>query len=159
MNIRNKTIAGSIAAMLAIATPFVAVQEGLKTVPYQDIGGVWTWCYGETEGPVPKHTLSQQECSFWLKTKLHSTGIAVWLLVDTEMTSNRWAALTSFSYNLGINSFRNSTLREKINQDDPKACNQIMRWTYVAGKDCSKPANKCMGIYKRRQKEFELCKS
>lgn len=159
MTLRNRIAAASIAGMLAIATPFVAVHEGLSTVPYKDIGGVWTWCYGETQGAVPKHTLTHQECSFLLKAKLHIVGLAVWALVDTPMTHSRWAALTSFSYNLGINAFRTSTLRRKINEGDPKACDQMLRWTFVGRIDCKIPINQCMGIPNRRQKERKLCNS
>lgn len=159
MSIRNKVAALAISGMLAIATPFVAVHEGLSTVPYKDIGGVWTWCYGETEGPVPKHTLTKQECSAMLRAKLYTTGMAVWILTDTPMSNSRWAALTSFSYNVGINAFRKSTLLRKLNQSAPDACEHLMRWTYVGKKDCKIPANQCMGIWIRRSKERNLCNS
>ncbi|MCE6993129.1 lysozyme [Dyadobacter sp. CY323] len=156
---KNKPAAALLAAMLAIGTPFVATQEGLSVVPYRDIGGVWTWCYGETEGVVPKKTFTNSECSALLRVKLLAYGMSVWWLIDTKMTAPRWAALTSFSYNVGINAFSNSTLRRKINANDPKACDELNRWTYIGKRDCKIPTNGCMGLPNRRNEERKLCNS
>ncbi|WP_374755661.1 lysozyme [Dyadobacter jiangsuensis] len=145
--------------MLSIAVPFVAVEEGFRSVPYKDIGGVWTWCYGETEGQKPSGPVSKEQCDFLLRTKLRAIGIAVWYLVDTPMTNSRWAALTSFTYNVGLNAFRTSTLRRKLNAGHPQACQELMRWTFVKKTDCKIAANGCMGLPKRRMKEMSLCQS
>lgn len=156
---KNKPTAALVAAMLFILLPFAKVNEGFRAIPYKDYGGVWTWCYGDTQGPIPKETLTDQKCSVKLKLRLYVTGMAVWWLVDTQMTPHRWVGLTSFTDNVGINAFRNSTLRRKINAGDPKACDQLMRWTYVGKTDCSIPANGCMGLSKRRTEEKKLCNS
>lgn len=157
MSIRNKIVAATVAGMMAIATPLIKMEEGFSSVAYPDIGGVWTWCYGETEGPRPTQPMSEPECSFMLKAKIYTIGLAVWALVKTPMSNERWAALTSFVYNVGINAFRGSTLLKMLNDDHPKACDQLRRWTFVGKKDCSIKANGCMGLYNRREKERRLC--
>lgn len=159
MSLGNKLTGAAVAAMLSIAVPFVAVEEGFQSVAYKDIGGVWTWCYGETAGPKPTGPMSKEQCGFLLKTKLRAVGIAVWYLVDTPMTNNRWAALTSFTYNVGLNAFRNSTLRQRLDKSDPQACQELMRWTFVKKVDCKIEANGCMGLPSRRKKEMNLCQS
>lgn len=150
MSLRNKIATASVAGMLSIATPLVMVQEGLSVVPYSDPTGTVTWCYGETEGPVPTNALTEQECSFMLKAKLYTIGLAVWYLVKTPMTNERWASLTSFTYNVGIGAFRTSTLLKRINAADGKACDELRRWTKSKGVYLK-------GLANRREKERSLC--
>jgi len=156
---KKKVPIARILAVLAIIVPFAKSNEGLSVVPYKDVGGVWTWCYGETQGPIPKETLTGEQCSVKLWMRLHVTAIAVWYLVDVPMSDSRWASLISFSDNLGLSSLRKSTLLKKINQNDPKACDQFMRWTMVGKIDCKIPENRCMGIPNRRKEEMKLCNS
>lgn len=149
-----------VAAMLAVLVPFTAGKEGLSLVPYRDLGGVWTQCYGETEGVNQFSVkLSEYQCRVKLKAKLTKIGMQVWWLVKTDMSPNRWAALNDFVYNLGIGAFQKSTLLKKLNEGDPKACDQILRFKYVAGKDCSIRSNGCYGIIIRREEQVKLCYS
>ena len=61
--------AALVAAVSAAAIPTVQVWEGLRTVPYRDVVGVLTVCYGETEG-VQNRTYSPEECSELLNDRL-----------------------------------------------------------------------------------------
>lgn len=170
---------GTMAGMLAIATPNAKVREGLSLIPYKDIGGVWTNCYGETLGinrNTPKQT--EPQCSTQLTARLMFFGKAVDYLVKNDMTNERWAGLTDFTYNVGISNFSKSTLLKKINTNDRYACAEILKWVYtnspkkgdkydladnkLDGKmKCDLVANrsKCGGIISRREYEYQLCTS
>jgi lysozyme len=77
-------------------------QEGFRSHPYQDIGGVWTRGYGETSGIGPDSpAITQQEGEAHLK-----------LLVDTQygsavnalrlpLSQHQFDACCDFVYNLG----------------------------------------------------------
>lgn len=59
-------------------------------------------------------------------------------------------ALVSFTYNVGINAFRVSTLRRKILQNELlDASNEFEKWTYASGRLLK-------GLKKRRKAEKEL---
>lgn len=148
----------SIAGMLALLCTFTASYEGLKTSAYPDIAnGKYTICYGDMADVKKGDKKTPQECSLMLRAKLAVIGWLVWSLVDTPMTDERWAGLTDFSYNLGIGTFKKSMLRKAINDNDPKACDQILRYKYMAGLDCTIKENKCYGIIDRRYGEKDLC--
>ncbi len=150
--------AGTLTGMLLIATPLAIAEEGVSLTAYWDsLGKVWTICYGETAGVKFGQKETMESCSFMLALKLKLLGIRVAQMVKTPMSNERWAALTDFSYNLGLGSFKNSTLLKKLNANDLKACDELLRWTYVKGKDCRVKANKCGGIVKRREDERTLC--
>ena len=63
---------------------------------------------------------------------------------------NQWAALISFTYNIGITRFRCSTLLKKLNAKDRKgAVAEFMRWVHVGKK-------RLPGLVKRREAERDL---
>lgn len=162
--------------MLMICCGFVATKEGVSLAPYQDLGGVWTICHGETVG-VTRYSKKEtpESCSIMLQAKLMVIGWQVWSLVHVPMSDSQWAALTSFAYNVGIGAFQKSTLLKRINAKDPKACDAFMSWTYVPAprgqvddlrdgrndgkKNCALPNLKkpCNGIVTRRTEERALC--
>lgn len=152
-----QTAAKMVAAMLLIAVPAVATHEGIKTVPYRDVGGTWTICYGETLNVEPNQKVTLDDCNKMLRIRLAYFGWRVYDMVNVPMSNARWAGLTSFTYNLGVATFKNSTLRKRINAGDPRACDEILKFKYVAGKDCTIRANNCYGIITRRLEEKRLC--
>ncbi|HQU89607.1 MAG TPA: lysozyme [Denitromonas sp.] len=78
--------------------------------------------------------------------------------VTVPLHQHEYDALVSFSYNVGSGAFCGSTLVKKLNAGDyPGACNELLRWRFVAGRDCSKPGSGCAGLWKRRQDENARC--
>ena len=61
MNLRNRLLALGASGFLATAGAFIGLKEGLVLHPYADVGGVQTWCYGQT-GKGAKATYTMQEC-------------------------------------------------------------------------------------------------
>lgn len=59
--------ATGVLAVLLAAIAFIAPWEGQSTVPYRDIVGKLTWCYGETRG-APKAEYTEAECAAMLAT-------------------------------------------------------------------------------------------
>lgn len=75
------------------------------------------------------------------------------------MSPPRRAAVASFcGYNLGLAKCAKSTFIRRLNAGDPDACDEILRWVYVGGKDCRDPASNCRGIVIRREEEAALCR-
>lgn len=72
-------------------------------------------------------------------------------VVRVPLSTKEQAAYLSFTYNLGVKAFTNSTLLKKLNSGDRVgACNELLRWNKANGKALN-------GLTKRRQEENKLC--
>ena len=151
MSLRTKGLGVVAAASIAIATPTIATWEGFRAQPYKDIGGVWTVCYGETQGIDRNRTYTKQECDDMLASRVPYYYHSAMKYVETDIPITMRAALTSFNYNVGETNFKKSTLLKKTNKRDLwGACNELERWSYV-GQMWVK------GLNNRRKAEYRLC--
>lgn len=110
--------------------------EGLKLEAYRDVGGVWTIGYGSTGSHVHEGmTISKAQAEALLRADLERFEDAVDRLVKVPLSDERFAALVSLAYNIGVGAFQRSTLLKVLNAgryDDVPA--QIMRWNRVGKK-------------------------
>ncbi len=138
---------------LAIALTAVAGFEGLRTEAYNDPVGIPTICFGYTAGVEIGDTATVDECKALLTDEVISHGLAVTNAVTVPLSHEEMAAYSSFTYNVGGNAFKSSTLLRKLNAGDRVgACNELSRWVYAKGV-------KLPGLIKRRAAERELCLS
>ena len=152
---KNKLFGGALAALVT----FVGVNEGIKYSAYQDSGGVWTICYGSTSGVKKGDTATPNQCKELLVTELieHAKPL---LGVPYQLPDNVLIAYTDFCYNIGVGACNRSTGLKKLrNSDIIGACKEILKWRFVAGRDCFADKNKkfCGGIKARRHLEYNLC--
>ncbi len=83
------------------AAEFIGPKEALRTVPYKDIGGVTTWCYGQTVG-TPKARYTAQECAEDLLRTVQGYWAGIERYVPQEAPQSVKAAMVSVAYNVGI---------------------------------------------------------
>jgi lysozyme len=74
--------------------------EGLRLTSYQDSVGVWTIGYGHTKGVAQGQTITQQQAEAFLQQDLAVAETAV-NGRGLTLTDNQFAALVSFTFNLG----------------------------------------------------------
>lgn len=79
--------------------------EGLRLQSYQDSVGVWTIGYGHTLGVHQGQTITQQQAEAFLQQDLSVAEGAVNSLGQT-FTDNQFAALVSFTFNLGAGNLK-----------------------------------------------------
>lgn len=147
----SKLAASGVGALL-LATAMVKPLEGIEYKPYRDVAGVLTVCYGMT-GPdvIEGKTYTQSECDVLLDRQLKAIAAEVDPLITSKTTESQKAAIYSFTYNVGVGAFKNSTLLRKLNQGDViSACDELKRWVYAAGKVWK-------GLVSRRAIEREIC--
>lgn len=160
--IKSKLIAAFIAAGLGAPAAFVAYDltlpsEGLVLQPYADPVGLQTTCVGHlvVKGEKVKTSYTEEECmeifaSDW-KKHLKQIDSAVKGQGGTFASEWQRQALNDFTFNLGINSVKGSTLLRLVNQGKHKeACEQLTRWVYAGGK-------KLKGLVIRRDKTMPYC--
>ena len=152
---RSTVAAAGIAAVVTAAAPIVSQFEGMRRIPYYDVGHVLTVCFGETAG-ITQRVYSIDECNQRLSASLVSHYVAMSKCVDTTklMLSQRVAFL-SLTYNVGAGAFCASSIPKKLAAGNySAACATISQFNQVriGGQLVAWP-----GLTARRSREREIC--
>lgn len=150
---RNKLAGSLIAGAIALAAGF----EGVKYVAYQDVGNVWTYCYGETMGVKKGDTATPAQCESQLIASLlrHNKPFEK---LPRQLPERVHLAALDFCYNVGVGNCTSSTLWRHLQTGRyDEACQQFTRWRYAAGRDCSQAGSQCRGVWERRKLERDIC--
>ena len=146
-------------ALSAAGLILTAMHEGYSDKPYMDLGGIWTNGFGNTV-IEPEKTVTVTRALQDLSQNMQKAQDAVNRCVNVTMSQHQYDAYVDFTYNVGANAFCKSSIAKYANQGRVvDSCQSIMKYVYVAGKDCRNKANKCYGIVKRREEERKLCLS
>jgi GH24 family phage-related lysozyme (muramidase) len=117
--------------------------EGLRLNSYQDSVGVWTIGYGHTMGVKPGQTITQQQAQAFLQQDLGVAEAAV-NSHNLTFTANQFAALVSFTFNLG-----GGNLNKLLSQGLPAVPDRILLFDHAGGRQLP-------GLTRRRQAERAL---
>lgn len=131
--------------------------EGFEPKPYKCSAGVNTIGFGTTRYPNgTKVTLSDKEitraqATLYLMHDIKQFELAVDALAVDNINQNQFNALVSFTYNLGAQSLRSSTLLKKVNTNpnDQTITAEFMKWVKSDGK-------KLAGLVRRRAAEAKM---
>lgn len=158
MNIRSKLIATFIAAGVTAASSFVAYDltlpsEGFKNKVYSDPAGLPTVCVGHMDKNLKRgQSFSDEDClnlfaKDWVK---HQKQLDSLVKVPYASEWQR-AALTDFTFNVGIGNVKSSTLIKLLNQGrHEEACLQLLRWNKAGGRVLR-------GLVVRRENALPYC--
>lgn len=129
--------------------------EGLRTRSYLDSAGIPTECWGHT-GPEVRlgTTKTVEQCEAILRKDIieHQRGLRS--CISTSLSQNEQDALVSFTFNVGVTKFCNSTMARKLNAGDKLgAANEFPKWNKatVNGRLVALP-----GLTTRREAERRL---
>ena len=137
--------AGAAALLIGVVSQF----EGKSNDPYQDIVGVWTVCYGETQGQMKHYT--DDECRDKLARGLLRYALPVQQCAGLEDHPNQLVAASSLAYNIGTKGFCNSTAAKRFKAHDYKGgCAAMLAWNRAGGKIVR-------GLDNRRRQEYKIC--
>lgn len=130
--------------------------EGCKLKAYKCPAGVWTIGYGNTfyedgtkvkEGDVITQERAEELFDIIISDFVRMTDA----LVKSDVTENNFAAIVSFTFNVGTGNLKKSTLLKKVNANpkDPSIRAEFMKWTR---------ANNVVlkGLVRRREAEAKL---
>lgn len=129
--------------------------EGCRLTAYQDCIGIWTIGYGWTQ-PIDGKIIAkgmlidQQKADALLKQGIAQFERCVNNVVKILINQNQYDALVDFTYNLGVNAPKSSTLLKKLNAGDYNgAANEFLKWNKAGGKMWE-------GLTRRREAEKSL---
>lgn len=141
------------AALAALCCAFVGGKEGLELVTAPDPVGIPTYCFGETKNAKLGDRYTKPQCEKILIGSLveHETGMRKCMRDPDGLPEPTYAALLSFTYNVGTGNFCASTLARKLNAGDVVgACNELPRWNKSRG-------IVWRGLVIRRDEEKAMC--
>ena len=125
--------------------------EGFKAEPYVCSGGYLTIGYGHRLLPSDSYKIISKEKALQiLENDLLKTERSVLIYIDVEINDDQFAALVSFTFNVGAAALQRSILRQKINYghyDD--GAKEFLKWVYAGGR-------KITGLVRRRKLESDL---
>ncbi|CUW39663.1 putative lysozyme [Magnetospirillum sp. XM-1] len=134
----------------ALGREIIRAAEGLRLDAYLCPAGIPTIGYGHTGGVKMGDTITREQADFLLSMDLADVERQVASAVKVPLSSNEFAALCSFVFNLGIGRLRGSTLLARLNAGDKvSAAEQFLVWNKSGGKVLP-------GLAKRREAERAL---
>lgn len=131
-----------------LALELIKHYEGFHESPYVCPAGVLTVGYGRTTGDLTRKTTKLAE-EAWLLDKLLELNLIINRVVKPTLRPAQMASLISLSYNIGDNSFINSSLVKRINKNDVSSATEFLRWNKVRDKAL-------IGLSNRRVSEYVL---
>lgn len=143
------------AAVIALATPFIAGWEGKRNYAYLDTIAkppVWTVCYGQTGPKAYKGAYyTDKECQGMLRESVGQYYARLDACMDDATPVSVQAALLELAYNAGTTAVCRSTAMRKANAGDYKgACAELDRWVKAGGVTVR-------GLVNRRNASQEMC--
>ena len=117
--------------------------EGLRLNAYQDSVGVWTIGYGHTKDVEKGQTITEPEAVAFLREDIADAEAAV-NGENLTLNDNQFAALVSFTFNLGA-----GNLRKLIGRGMEAVPDRILLFNHAGGKVLA-------GLTRRRQAERAL---
>lgn len=145
---RLPALVGVSAAAAMIAT--VAAWEGKSNVPYRDVVGVLTVCYGETQMPMRRY--SDAECRAMLSDRLADyAGPVLERNPELRGHDSQLVAASSLAYNIGVANYRRSSVARLFSAGRWKeACDAFLKWNRAGGREVR-------GLTNRRKAERAIC--
>lgn len=156
------------AVLLAASAAFFVTlekQEGYVAKPYRDSGGVVTQGIGSTAKPdgtkikMTDPPISRKTAQEWAKAHVSKDEIAFRKSLEgVKLSQVEYDTFLDFSYNFGAANWRSSSMLRNLKTGQYKqACDSLLKWKYVAKRDCSVRSNNCYGVWTRQLERHKKC--
>ena len=161
---KTKVILVGLAASAAFFTSLIQY-EGFSSKPYKDGGGVATIGIGSTTYENGKRvTMADKPISQARAVEIAKNHISKdeqlfkQSLPGVKLSQTEYDVYLDFSYNFGHANWRSSSMRRLLIQGKHRqACDALLKWKYVAGRDCSIRKNNCYGVWARQVNRHSKC--
>lgn len=132
------------------AKPLIREFEGLRLKAYRCPAGVWTIGYGHTSEVREGQEIDEVAAELLLDADLKFFAVQMAPLIKVPVTEGQAGAMLSFAFNVGVGSFRRSTLLRLLNDGKPlNAAYEFKKWTHGGGRELP-------GLVRRREAEAAM---
>lgn len=164
MSNKTKYVVGSLVVSATFFTSLIGY-EGYSSKPYLDSGKVATIGIGSTKyenGSIVKMTdkpITKERAIQISKVHISKDEIAFRKsLQGVKLTQTEYDVYLDFVYNFGQSNWNQSSMRRLLLQNKPRqACEALLKWKYVAKRDCSIRSNGCYGVWTRQLDRRQKC--
>lgn len=156
------------ATLLAASAAFfgsLEIYEGFSAKPYKDSGGVVTQGIGSTVKPdgskikMTDKPIDRKTAQEWAKAHVSKDESAFRKsLTGVKLSQAEYDVYLDFTYNFGQSNWNSSSMLRNLKQGKYKAaCDSLLKWKYVAKRDCSVRKNNCYGVWTRQLERHNKC--
>lgn len=164
MSNKTKYLVYGLAASAAFFTS-LEIHEGYSAKPYKDSGGVVTQGIGSTKKPngqpikMTDKPIDRKTALEWAKAHVSKDEIAFRKsLQGVKLSQVEYDTYLDFTYNFGQSNWNGSSMLRNLKQGKyVQACQSLLKWKYVAKRDCSIRSNNCYGVWTRQLERHEKC--
>lgn len=161
---KTKSAVILLAASAAFFTS-LEIHEGYSAKPYKDSGGVITQGIGSTVKPngqsikITDASITRKTAQEWAKAHVSKDEVAFRKsLAGVKLSQVEYDTFLDFSYNFGAANWRSSSMLRNLKQGRyVQACDSLLKWKYVAKRDCSVRSNNCYGVWARQVERHSKC--
>ena len=166
MQNKSKVIVTGLTASAAFFTALIGF-EGYKPKPYLDTGKVATIGIGSTvyeDGTKVKMTdkpITQKRAIEISKAHVAKDEVAFRRSLNgVKLSQVEYDTFLDFTYNYGQANWNGSSMLRNLKQGKyAAACESLLKYKYVAKRDCSIRANNCYGVWTRQKWRYDQCMS
>lgn len=166
MSNKVKYATGALVASSAFFAALIGF-EGYKPKPYLDSGKVPTIGIGSTtyedgtKVTMKDKPINEKRAIEISKAHVAKDEIAFRKsLQGVKLSQVEYDTYLDFVYNFGQANWKNSSMLRNLKQGNyVRACESLLKWKYVAKKDCSIRSNNCYGVWTRQKWRYNQCMS
>ena len=139
--------------------------EGYSSKPYKDTGGVVTQGIGSSNKPngqpikMTDPAITRKTAEEWAKAHVSKDEVAFRKsMPGVKLSQVEYDQYLDFTYNFGQANWNQSSMLRNLKQGKyVQACDSLLKWKYVAKKDCSVRSNTCYGVWTRQVERHSKC--
>lgn len=167
----QKQVSPKIAVVLASAISaagvlFTTGYEGYTSKPVIPVkGDVPTIGYGTTVYPTGQKVkmsdpaINKETARKYLVTHMKKDAVQFnKTLIGIPLSQKEYDLFFDFVYNFGLSNWKSSSMLRNLKKGNYKAaCDSLLKWKYVAKRDCSIRSNNCYGVWTRQVDRHKIC--
>lgn len=165
MSNKTKYIVTMLTAISLGGIAYTQSKEGTVLIPYYDSGKVATVGTGTTIYPngqkvkITDPKITHKQATEYLKIHMAKDAkIFNKTLLGVPLSQTEYDLYMDFTYQFGTGAWSGSSMLRNLKQSKYKAaCDSLLKWKYVAKRDCSVRSNNCYGVWVRQVERHSKC--
>lgn len=165
MSNKTKLIVTMLTAISASGLYYTQSKEGTVLKPYYDSGKVATVGTGTTVYPdgqkvkITDPPITKKQATEYLKFHISKDAKTFnKTLLGVPLSQTEYDLYMDFTYQFGTGAWSSSSMLRNLKAGQyVQACKSLLKWKYVAKKDCSVRSNNCYGVWVRQQERYSKC--
>lgn len=166
MKTSNKFLVTALSVISLAGVAVTAKYEGFTSKPIIPVkGDVPTIGFGTTSYPdgtavkMGDEAITKDQGMQYLKAHMGKDAKQFnETLQGVYLSQKEYDLYMDFTYNFGISNWKSSSMLKNLKKGNyTEACESLLKWKYVAKRDCSIRKNGCYGLWTRQVERYNSC--